>query len=99
MSKRFRDPWLEQFYQSGQHHKRIPKALHNALSRKLDLLIHATDERDLRRPPGNRLEQLKGELARWYSIRVNQQYRLIFVWNAKLKRADWIYLDSHRYKG
>jgi proteic killer suppression protein len=34
----------------------------------------------LRAPPGNRLERLKGELAGWYSIRINDQWRLLFRW-------------------
>jgi proteic killer suppression protein len=46
--------------------------------RKLDLLGAASDVRDLAVPPGNRLERLKGDRAGFYSIRVNDQFRLIF---------------------
>lgn len=46
--------------------------------RKLDLVGAAADIRDLAVPPGNRLEKLKGRLAGFYSIRVNDQFRIIF---------------------
>lgn len=46
--------------------------------RKLDLIGAAADIRDLAVPPGNRLEKLKGRLTGFYSIRVNDQFRIIF---------------------
>ena len=45
---------------------------------KLDVLNAATNLRDLQVPPSNRLEKLRGDLSGFYSVRVNQQYRLIF---------------------
>ena len=48
--------------------------------RKLDMLNAAHDLRDLRVPPGNRLEMLKGDLKGWFSIRINQRWRIIFRW-------------------
>lgn len=48
---------------------------------KLDLLDAATSVQDLRSPPSNHLELLKGALADFHSIRVNQQWRLIFRWD------------------
>lgn len=50
--------------------------------RKLDLVGAAGDIRDLAVPPGNRLEKLKGRLAGFYSIRVNDQFRIIFKFQA-----------------
>lgn len=50
--------------------------------RKLDLIGAAADIRDLAVPPGNRLEKLKGRLAGFYSIRVNDQFRIIFKFHA-----------------
>lgn len=50
--------------------------------RKLDLIGAAADIRDLAVPPGNRLEKLKGDLAGFYSIRVNDQFRIIFRFEA-----------------
>lgn len=46
--------------------------------RKLDLVGAAADIRDLTIPPGNRLEKLRGDLSGYYSIRVNDQFRVIF---------------------
>lgn len=48
--------------------------------RKLDLLNAAADLQDLRVPPNNRLEALKGKMKDWHSIRVNRQWRVIFIW-------------------
>ena len=48
--------------------------------RKLDLLDYADALGDLRSPPGNRLEALKGGLAGLYSIRINDQWRVVFRW-------------------
>lgn len=50
--------------------------------RKLDLIGAAADVRDLAVPPGNRLEKLKGRLAGFYSIRVNDQFRIVFKFHA-----------------
>ena len=60
--------------------KRLDRGLARSALRKLDMLnaAHALD--DLRSPPGNRLEALSGDLAGFHSIRVNQQWRLIFQW-------------------
>lgn len=49
-------------------------------ARKLDLLDYARDLRDLLAPPGNRLEALRGEWAGFHSIRINDQWRLVFRW-------------------
>lgn len=53
-----------------------------AALRKLDMLDAATTLNDLRVPPGNRLEALKGGRAGQHSIRINDQWRLCFVWRA-----------------
>jgi len=59
----------------------IPKALWTVACRKLDMLDAAQDLLDLRAPPGNRLEKLKGDLTGRFSIRINDQYRIVFSWN------------------
>lgn len=51
--------------------------------RKLTQLDVAENLSDLRIPPGNRLEQLKGTRTGQYSIRINEQYRICFIWSAK----------------
>ena len=58
----------------------IPKAIWPVVRRKLDMLNAAASLLDLRSPPNNRLEALKGNLAGKHSIRVNDQYRIVFVW-------------------
>ena len=58
----------------------IPQTVWPTAVRKLDLLNAAHDLRDLRVPPGNRLEPLKGRLAGFHSIRVNDQFRIVFQW-------------------
>ena len=79
----FKDAALESFYYDGSGHRtgRIPRELHAVLRRKLDQMYHAVDLNDLRAPPGNRLEALKGDWKGWHSIRVNDQWRLVFRWH------------------
>lgn len=92
----FRDSWLAAFYLKGTANKRIPPAIRGALTRKLDIIDAATNESDLRAPPGNRFEHLQGNLAGKCSIRVNKQYRLIFTWDGD--KAHEVYLDPHSYR-
>ena len=58
----------------------IPNDLWKVVVRKLDMVNAAFELGDLRSPPGNRLEALRGSLAGFHSIRVNDQYRVIFKW-------------------
>ena len=60
----------------------IPNEIHRTAARKLDMLDAASDLRDLRAPPGNRLEALRGDLAGLHSIRVNDQWRIVFRWTS-----------------
>lgn len=59
----------------------FPADLRRAARRKLLYLHDAADLRDLRSPPGNRLERLKGDLQGFHSIRINNQWRLAFRWS------------------
>ncbi|MBN1525352.1 MAG: type II toxin-antitoxin system RelE/ParE family toxin [Spirochaetales bacterium] len=45
------------------------------------MLHYAGNIKDLRSPPGNRLEELKGELVGFHSIRINEQWRVVFKWS------------------
>jgi proteic killer suppression protein len=58
----------------------LPQALWRAGIRKLEALDSAEAVQDLRVPPGNRLEQLKGDRADQYSVRINDQFRICFRW-------------------
>ena len=62
--------------------RRFGASVRDVARRKLDLIGAAADIRDLAVPPGNRLEKLKGRLAGFYSIRVNDQFRIIFKFHA-----------------
>jgi toxin HigB-1 len=60
--------------------KRLPRSLHRPALRKLIMLDAATALDDLRAPPGNRLERLRGDREGQHSIRVNRQWRICFRW-------------------
>ena len=64
------------------HDRDVPRlrAIERAARRKLMMLHSARSLRDLRVPPGNRLEQLKGKRAGQQSIRINDQWRVCFTW-------------------
>ncbi len=59
---------------------RFPEDVVPAALRKLDMLVAAASLLDLRSPPGNHLEALGGNLKGYHSIRVNQQWRVVFRW-------------------
>lgn len=63
--------------------------------RKLDMLHYAQKLDDLESPPANRLEALKGDLGGFYSIRVNDQWRVVFRWAAN-GAEDVDVVDYHR---
>jgi proteic killer suppression protein len=94
----FRDRWLQEFFELDRSSRKIPSDLAARLFRKLQLLDDAVSEADLRIPPSNRLEKLKGELANKYSIRVNGQWRLVFGWDNSQGEASQVYLDNHSYR-
>jgi toxin HigB-1 len=58
----------------------LPNSLWRVANRKLDQLDSAAALNDLRVPPGNRLEVLSGDRSGQHSIRINQQYRICFIW-------------------
>jgi proteic killer suppression protein len=67
---------------AGRVPKRFPADLAMAVERRFRSLIVARTLEDLREPPGNRLEALRGDRAGQHSIRVNDQWRICFWWNA-----------------
>lgn len=60
--------------------KKFPRNIQDIVLRKLIMINQALNINDLRVPPGNRLEKLKGDYKQFHSIRVNQQWRIIFIW-------------------
>ena len=78
MIKQFADRDTEIFYETGKS-KKVPTTIQKVALRKLDYLNAAHVLEDLRVPPGNMLESLKGNLQGKYSIRINKQYRIVFL--------------------
>ena len=62
--------------------KKLPIEIQNIGRRKLRMINNSVDLADLRIPPSNRLEKLSGKLKDFYSIRINDQWRIIFKWNS-----------------
>lgn len=79
MIKSFGDKETEKIWK-GEYSKKLPGSIQPIARRKLRMINNAQDINDLRVPPGNRLEKLKGDLNEFYSIRVNNQWRIIFKW-------------------
>lgn len=79
MIKEFGDKESEKIW-NGIRSKKLPSEIQNVTRRKLRMLNNAQDVNDLRIPPANRLEKLKGDLNDYHSIRINNQWRIIFQW-------------------
>jgi proteic killer suppression protein len=79
---------------NGQCPKGFPSDLFRVARRKLVVLDAATDLNDLRAPPGNRLEALSGDRRGQHSIRINDQWRICFVWTSQ-GPADVEIVDYH----
>jgi proteic killer suppression protein len=76
----FRDKDTEQLFHR-QFSKRLPGDIQNTALRKLRMLNRSIAINDLRVPPANRLEKLKGVREGQYSIRINDQWRICFIWD------------------
>ena len=94
----FRDAWLRAFFVEDVRSRNIPSDLEGRLFRKLQMIDDAMTDQDLRVPPSNHFEKLRGNLAGFHSIRVNRQWRLIFRWDSRQGEASEIYLDDHSYR-
>ena len=81
MIKSFRGKEAERIW-SGEVSKKLPRDIQDVARRKLRILNNAQTMDDLRVPPANHLEALKGGRRGQHSIRVNQQWRLCFRWSA-----------------
>jgi len=77
----FRDRRTERFFRTGECPTRW-RSFADVAARKLVALESAASLSDLRVPPGNRLEALRGDRAGQWSIRINDQWRLCFRWGA-----------------
>jgi proteic killer suppression protein len=93
-----RDDWLRAFFVDDTRSRNIPPDLESRLFRKLQMIDDANTDQDLRVPPSNHFEKLRGKLADFHSIRVNKQWRLIFKWDGNRGEATHVYLDDQGYK-
>jgi len=66
---------------NGIHSKKLPTDIQIVARRKLRMVNNAQHLNDLRIPPANRLEKLQGDRSNYYSIRINDQWRIIFQWD------------------
>ncbi len=66
---------------NGEWLKKLPDEIQETGRRKLRMINNAQSITDLKIPPANRLEKLAGNLKSYYSIRINDQWRIIFKWN------------------
>ena len=85
MIKSFRDQETERVFK-GRFSRRLPQDIQRIAERKLIMLHRSASLYDLRVPPSNRLEALKGDRQGQHSIRINNQWRICFEW-----RDDGVY--------
>ena len=62
------------------------------------MIDDAAGDQDLRIPPSNHFEKLRGHLDGFHSVRINERWRLVFGWNGSLGEAIDLYLDDHSYR-
>ena len=75
----FRNKETEKIW-NGIVSKKLPREIQEIARRKLRMINNSVDIADLRIPPANRLEKLKGDLKEFHSIRINDQWRITFKW-------------------
>ena len=83
-----REEWQRDFFveDKDKRSRHIPSDLESRLFRKLQMIDDPTTDQDLRVPPSNHFEKLRGNLAGFHSIRVNNQWRLVFRWDGAAAR-------------
>ena len=92
MIKSFKGKETEKLFKRIKSHK-LPPNIQKIALRKLGMIHAATSINDLRVPPSNRLESLKGKRKGQYSIRINDQWRICFRWN----KSDAYYVEITDY--
>jgi proteic killer suppression protein len=94
MIKSFADSETEKIF-NREFSRKLPPDIQRSARRKLELLNVANVLNDMRIPPGNRLEKLVGDREGQHSIRVNQRWRICFVWrNREAHNVEIV--DYHR---
>lgn len=93
LDSRLKDVWENSSYKS----KRWSPSLVKAIRKKIQLLANAPDERDLKKMGSLHFEKLKGDRAGTYSIRVNEQYRLILAFETDIEGRKVIIIEMVDY--
>jgi len=93
MIKSFNSKETEKIWQ-GVRSTKLPNEIQEVARRKLRMLNNSFDIKDLRIPPSNQLEKLKGNFKEYHSIRINDQWRIIFKW-AKGHSTNVEIIDYH----
>ena len=92
MIKSFKCKQTKQLF-DGKYQKKFSQAVNNVGKRKLDMLEASFNFEDLKVPPSNRFEYLKGSLKGFCSIRINEQFRVIFRFENS--NAYDVYIDDY----
>ena len=79
MIKTFKSKETEKVWE-GRSSKKLPIQIQQIARRKLRMINNSIDINDLRIPPSNRLEKLSGNLKNYHSIRINDKWRIMFIW-------------------
>ncbi len=93
MIKSFADRETERVW-NGEFSSKLPNEIQKIARRKLRMINNSQTISDLRIPPANRLEKLKGNLKGMHSISINKQWRIIFKWN--INNAEQVKIDDYR---
>ena len=93
MIKSFGNKETEKIW-NGFRSRKLPTKIQNIARRKLRMINNSINIADLKIPPANRLEKLKGNLKGMYSIRINEKYRIIFNWETS-NTYDVQIIDYH----
>jgi toxin HigB-1 len=94
MIRSFKDKEAEKIFNRALSRK-LPNDLQRTALRKLRMLNRAMNLSDLRVPPANRLEKMKGDRSDQYSIRINDQWRICFKWSSS-DAFDVEMVDYHK---
>ena len=96
MLKNLADKTTQDIYDgiNSRQARKLPRELHDKVRRLLDQINAAPKLEMLRIPPGNRLEKLKGDRAGFWSLRINDQWRIVFRWQGQ-DALDVQVIDYH----
>lgn len=92
MIKSFADRETERVW-NGEFSSKLPNEIQKIARRKLRMINNSQTISDLRIPPANRLEKLKGNLKGMHSISINKQWRIIFKWN--INNAEQVKIEDY----